>query len=135
VTGLSGAEYVDKLDSQAVKEQHGDVKFDREVDRIYRTSRSGEAAGPVVLAPVAAGGLAVTISSSASTQAAGSSATAAAKSDVVVWNPWVEKSAALDDLPDDGYKSFVCVEPGCVDGMYVVEPATVMTLTQAARFG
>lgn len=27
-----------------------------------------------------------------------------------VWNPWAETSAAIADLPDDGYETFVCVE-------------------------
>ena len=36
-------------------------------------------------------------------------------SDVVVWNPWVEKSKGMADFgPDDGYKSMVCVEAGSV---------------------
>ena len=27
-----------------------------------------------------------------------------------VWNPWADTSAAIADLPDDGYETFVCVE-------------------------
>ena len=27
-----------------------------------------------------------------------------------VWNPWAETCAQIGDLPDDGYKTFVCVE-------------------------
>ena len=30
--------------------------------------------------------------------------------DVVVWNPWVERSAAIADLPNDGFRHLLCVE-------------------------
>ena len=36
-------------------------------------------------------------------------------SDVVVWNPWVDKSKGMADFgPEDGYKKMVCVETGSV---------------------
>lgn len=30
--------------------------------------------------------------------------------DVVVWNPWVARCAALADLPDDGFRHMLCIE-------------------------
>lgn len=30
--------------------------------------------------------------------------------DVVVWNPWEERSAALPDMPNDGFRRMLCVE-------------------------
>ncbi len=27
-----------------------------------------------------------------------------------VWNPWIENCASISDLPDNGYRSFVCIE-------------------------
>lgn len=45
--------------------------------------------------------------------------------DAVVWNPYVDKSAGMSDLPDDGWKHFVCVEPGRIVEPVVVEPKEV----------
>lgn len=28
----------------------------------------------------------------------------------VVWNPWVEKTASFQDMPDDAWEEMVCVE-------------------------
>ena len=32
--------------------------------------------------------------------------------DVVLWNPWIDKSRALADLGEESYPNFICVEPG-----------------------
>lgn len=34
--------------------------------------------------------------------------------DTVVWNPWVEGAARLADLPDNGFRRFLCVEAAAV---------------------
>jgi glucose-6-phosphate 1-epimerase len=35
--------------------------------------------------------------------------------DAVVWNPWVERAAALPDLPDDDYRRMLCVEAAVIE--------------------
>ena len=43
-------------------------------------------------------------------------------SDVVVWNPWVEKSKSMADFgPEDGYKKMVAVETGSVSQWNTLE--------------
>jgi len=34
--------------------------------------------------------------------------------DVVVWNPWVEKTKAVKDMEDDDYKVMICIETGAI---------------------
>jgi D-hexose-6-phosphate mutarotase len=90
IEGLDGAEYLDTVGTQEVRRQSGDIVLDREVDRNYRIS--GE-----VRVKDAALNRTLIVRGSGSQSA-------------VVWNPWIEKSKTLKDLPDDAYKSFVCVE-------------------------
>ena len=36
-------------------------------------------------------------------------------SDVVVWNPWIDKAKGMADFaPEDAYKNMICVEAGSV---------------------
>jgi glucose-6-phosphate 1-epimerase len=90
IEGLDGAEYLDTVGKQEVRRQSGDIVFDREVDRNYRTT------GEVRVKDAALNRTLVVHGSGSQT--------------AVVWNPWIEKSKTLKDLPDDAYKSFVCVE-------------------------
>jgi glucose-6-phosphate 1-epimerase len=66
------------------------VKFDREVDRNYHT------ADDVTLKDASLDRRIVIRGSGSHT--------------AVVWNPWIEKSKTLSDLPDEDYHRFVCVE-------------------------
>jgi len=54
----------------------------------------------------------------------------AVPTDVVVWNLWAEKAAAMADMADTEYHSFLCVEPGCVSGMVDVIPGKRLALKQ-----
>jgi len=90
VVNLDGCGYLDTVGDPEMRKQKGDVNFDREVDRIYESSSS------ILLVDDLSGRtLLVEKSGSPST---------------VVWNPWVEKAAALGDMPDEGYRRFCCIE-------------------------
>ncbi|KAL8899488.1 MAG: hypothetical protein Q9192_001535 [Flavoplaca navasiana] len=43
-------------------------------------------------------------------------------SDVVVWNPWIEKATGMADFgPENGYKKMLCVEAGSVSAWNTLE--------------
>lgn len=90
VLGLDDSYYVENRLSPDRIEQSGPVYFDREVDRRYEsrdTVRLLDRQGKRTIA----------------VEKSGSGVT-------VVWNPWIEKSKKLSDLPDDAYPHFVCIE-------------------------
>lgn len=90
VGGLDGSEYLDTTGTPAVRRQEGDVTFDREVDRNYAGSAE-VSINDVSLARV------ITVRGSGSRS-------------TVVWNPWIDKTRTLTDMPDGDYLKFVCVE-------------------------
>lgn len=90
VIGLDDACYVESRLSPERIEQSGPVYFDREVDRNYESRET-------VRLLDRKGGRTIVVEKS------GSRAT-------IVWNPWIEKSKRLSDLPDDAYPHFVCIE-------------------------
>ena len=42
--------------------------------------------------------------------------------DVVVWNPWSAKCAALSDMPADGWRQMLCVEAAVAGAPQIVRP-------------
>jgi glucose-6-phosphate 1-epimerase len=54
----------------------------------------------------------------------------AVPTDVVVWNLWADKAAAMADMDDTEYLRFVCVEPGCVSSFIEVLPGKRLALKQ-----
>jgi D-hexose-6-phosphate mutarotase len=114
ITGLEGAEYLDKVDNWQRKTQAGAITIAAEVDRLYVNTETEcliEDAGFKRRIRIAKHG-------SRST---------------VVWNPWVEKSAKMGDFGSGtGYRGMVCVEsanaannvvtlaPGAAHSMHVV---------------
>jgi glucose-6-phosphate 1-epimerase len=90
VKGLDATRYLDTVGEHTMRDQVGDITFDREVDRQYAST------GGVMVEDGALGRTLVV-------NKLGSNTT-------VVWNPWIEKSKRLADLPDDAYHGFLCVE-------------------------
>lgn len=90
VQGLAEARYLDTVGEPTQRQQEGNVTFDREVDRQYVST-----AGVVVEDPAWGRKIIVDKLGSGTT---------------VVWNPWIEKSKRLADLPDEAYQEFLCIE-------------------------
>ncbi len=106
VTGLDKSEYVDKVDGGKTKTQAGAVRITGETDRVYTPDTSPEA--PVRVLEGGRERFALVRDNLA---------------DVVVWNPWADKAAAMADFaPKDGYRSMLCVEAGSVKGWQTLEP-------------
>ena len=90
--GLTGVEYIDAVGDENKRFIQTDtVKIDNEIDRVY-TGFSG-----VVSIEDAALARKINVTS------AGSQTT-------VVWNPWQAIATEMQDLNDDDYQRFVCVE-------------------------
>ncbi|OCG39252.1 hypothetical protein A9G28_09305 [Gilliamella sp. Fer1-1] len=92
VKGL-GETYQDRLAVENKPAKIGQLTFNQEVDRIY-TNASDQ----------------ITITNGIRTVRL----TNTNVSDVVTWNPWVNKAKTMSDFGDDEYKSMVCVESGCI---------------------
>lgn len=90
VLGLAEARYLDTVGTPTMREQEGDITFDREVDRQFVSPSGVEVDDPAWSRKLTINKL-------------GSGTT-------VVWNPWIEKSKRLADLPDEAYHGFLCVE-------------------------
>lgn len=100
IDGLDGDIYLDTVGPPTERIQEGLVHFDREVDRIYENDSSTLLVDPGFERVIVV-------------EKEGSPST-------VVWNPWVEKAAALGDLPDEGYQDFVCVEAAIANDRAII---------------
>ena len=90
IKGLEDADYLDTVGKDTNRRQTGVIRIDREVDWHYVSSGSVRLEDPVKKRTIL-----VEKEASPST---------------VVWNPWIEKAAALGDLPNEDYLAFACIE-------------------------
>ncbi|KAF8962382.1 hypothetical protein BGZ46_001175 [Entomortierella lignicola] len=94
VIGLSGVEYVDKVLLKSAK-QDGETSIQGEVDRVYPNVQSPD----LHILYGSEGGVKLHRNG---------------VNDIVVWNPWVEKSAGMADFGNEEYHRMICVEAGQV---------------------
>lgn len=96
IHGLQGRSYIDKLTAKPQVEQADALTFSGEVDRIYShgadTVRLRDPQLQREIAVCQTGG-----------------------SNIIVWNPWIEKTKRLDDMGSAAaYRDMVCIETGSV---------------------
>ena len=91
IHGLEDCEYLDKVDAMKRKRQHGVIRIKEETDRVYLDTESD----CFIEDPHLGRRIRISKQGSRST---------------VVWNPWREKAAKMEDFGADGYLNMVCVE-------------------------
>ena len=91
LTGLDGVKYIDSLDGDSEKIQHGAIEIDAEIDRIYQDTEDE----CIIEDKGYNRNISITKVNSNST---------------VVWNPWIEKSSSMVDFDEGGYQKMLCVE-------------------------
>lgn len=109
VSGL-GDTFIDKVNQGKLTTKGGDLTFTERTDRIYTA--------PQAVSTIADSALQRTIEVHHTHH-----------SDAVAWNPAAELSKSIADMPDDGYKTFVCVETARVTQPFVATPAAPARLS------
>ncbi len=89
--GLENSIYLDVLPPQQYKRQVGAVRIVEEFDANF----SSDAVVRIIDAPLKR---VVVVEKSGCPS-------------TVVWNPWIDKARSMQDLPDEDYRKFLCVEP------------------------
>lgn len=112
VDGLDGASYVDKAPGGAAENvQSGPVTFTGETDRVYAHTGSATVIDP--------NGRHITLAKKGS-------------NNTVVWNPWIDKSAAMPDFGDDEWPQMMCLEAAnALDGYVALQPGESHTMAVA----
>jgi glucose-6-phosphate 1-epimerase len=104
VKGLEGAEYLDKMDGMNTKTQSGPIRFESETDRVYQ-----DADGSVELLYEHAGRTIRLDQFGAANR--------------VIWNPWIDKSAAMPDFGNEEWRGMCCVETAnCLQNRLRIPP-------------
>lgn len=114
IDGLKGVRYRDKVEGGEKVERERQVRFHGETDRIYLNA-------PDELRVVdGAAWESVVVRKHGFT-------------DAVVWNPGLEKARAMDDLGEEAFPHFVCVEAACAADPVHLEPGEAWTGEQTIR--
>ncbi|HHS92458.1 MAG TPA: D-hexose-6-phosphate mutarotase [Campylobacterales bacterium] len=107
IKGIDKSIFYSNLD-RGLEKQYGDVSIDQEVDRVYF-----EPSSKITL---------VDKDREIILNQKGSNS-------LVVWNPWEAKSTSMADMPNDGYKTMLCLETANALKDFVrLEPNEIHTL-------
>ncbi|MBK9586596.1 MAG: D-hexose-6-phosphate mutarotase [Alphaproteobacteria bacterium] len=101
VTGLEDLTYLDATDNFARKTQIGPILFSAEVDRVYENVPENQ-----------------TLNTAPAIEISASNCPSA-----IIWNPGPELAKGMDDVGEENYQGFVCVERGAVHGNTLTLPS------------
>ena len=119
VHGLAQGSFINQLANREIQILNQDIlKVDREVDWIFLGNQEKQ---EVV---VGRGDFGVSIKFSLNI------ASNHVPCDIVVWNPWIEKSKKLADFGDEEYNRMICIEPGNVSRFDTLKGGEDAVLTQ-----
>ncbi|OUT21704.1 hypothetical protein CAS74_002673 [Pichia kudriavzevii] len=105
VNNLPGETCYDQLIAETYVEKAPAIDFTGEVDRIYKQVSTDKILQVIELGKVVHNVKRENLP------------------DVVVWNPWIEKSGGMADFePKSGYHKMVCIEPGHVHDFVELKP-------------
>jgi glucose-6-phosphate 1-epimerase len=113
ITGLQGVTYIDSLLNNLQEvETRDEIRIAEEVDRIYVNAQD------TVRLMDEGNGRSIDIR-------------VRGLPDVVVWNPWIDKSKRLEDFDDDEYRNMVCIETGAIVSPWVPWGGTTNFISHA----
>ena len=106
---MKSSPYVDKVrEAKTFTEESSSLNFEGETDRVYTPpTGQGNSLVPLVVTEGGQESFVVTRDS---------------LPDVTVWNGWVDKIKGMGDFePKDGWKRYLCIEPGTVSSWTKLE--------------
>lgn len=128
VKGLKGLKYYDKVAGSEKTEERDELIFDQETDSVYSNAPS-----PIVVHMKRSDGKkrVVTIEKEAFIKS--SAIDTVQQSDIVVWNPWIDKAKGMSDFGDKEFLTMLCVEPGRVSEQQKLPAGQTFTLQQIIK--
>jgi glucose-6-phosphate 1-epimerase len=135
VSGLSGRHYTDQLldGDKVLQPPESVLSFTQETDRIFLNAPSQVTLTGLSLRSGKEDDEAKTCSSSSDgsvtidIQVEGG---VFKTHDLVIWNPWVEKSKRMSDFGDEEYHNMCCVEPGFIGDWQQLGANDIWKITQ-----
>ncbi|MBA1274962.1 D-hexose-6-phosphate mutarotase [Stutzerimonas azotifigens] len=110
VEGLADRRYIETLENWEPRQQHGDLRFSGETDRVYL----GLAPTLSLMDPAWKRRIVLQSRGSAS---------------AVLWNPWIAKAQRLSHFADDAWQRMLCIETANVlDDLVTLAPGASHTL-------
>ena len=120
IFGLEGQSYLDKTESDATRKKTPKQRSEKTPIQLKGAASDAVHLGPTppqVTLQYPSGGVTLT-------------RTTDSTPNTVLWNPAAEGNAGMKDLHADGWKDFVCIEPGKVVGFQELKVGQVWTASQ-----